>query len=45
VLLDIGSGKTMTAVIARQTAEDLEIQVGAQAIAGFDATNVILAVD
>jgi molybdate transport system regulatory protein len=45
VLLDIGSGKTMTAVIARQTAEDLEIQVGAQAIASFDATDVILAVD
>ena len=45
VLLDIGSGKTMTAVIARQTAEDFDIKVGARAVASFNATDVILAVD
>ncbi|MGZ5546293.1 MAG: TOBE domain-containing protein [Limisphaerales bacterium] len=45
VLLDIGGGKTMTAVLPRQTAEDLEIEEGFQAAATFDAANVILAVD
>jgi molybdate transport system regulatory protein len=45
VLIDIGSGKTMTAVIARQTAEDLEIRKGAPVVANFNATDVILAVD
>jgi molybdate transport system regulatory protein len=45
ILLDIGDGKTMTSVIPRQTAEDLEIEEGAQAAATFDAANVILAVD
>ena len=45
VLIDIGSGKTMTSVIARQTAEDLEIRAGMPAVAGFNATDVILAVD
>jgi molybdate transport system regulatory protein len=45
VLIDIGSGKTMTSVIARQTAEDLEIRAGMPAVASFNATDVILAVD
>ncbi len=45
VLLDIGGGKTMTAVIARQIAEDLEVSTGALAIASFNAADVILAVD
>ena len=45
VLIDIGSGKTMTAVIARQTAEDLEIRAGVPAVASFNASDVILAVD
>ena len=44
-MIDIGSGKTMTSVIARQTAEDLEIRAGMPAVAGFNATDVILAVD
>jgi molybdate transport system regulatory protein len=45
IILDIGDEKTMTAVIARQTAEDLQIVEGVQAAATFDAANVILAVD
>jgi len=45
VLIDIGSGKTMTSVIARQTAEDLEIRPGMPAVASFNASDVILAVD
>lgn len=45
ILLDIGAGKTMTAVVPRQTAEDLGIAEGDEAVATFSATNVILAVD
>ncbi len=45
VRLDIGSGKTMTVVIARQSAEDLNIKTGTPATATFDAADVILAVD
>lgn len=45
VLLDIGAGKTMTAVVPRQTAEDLAIAEGDRAAATFSPTNVILAVD
>lgn len=45
VLLDIGAGKTMTAVVPRQTAEDLGIAEGERALATFSPTNVILAVD
>lgn len=45
ILLDIGGGKTMTAVVPRQIADDLEIEEGVLATATFDAENVILAVD
>jgi molybdate transport system regulatory protein len=45
ILLDIGGSKTMTAVVPRQTAEDLGISEGDEAVATFNATNVILAVD
>jgi molybdate transport system regulatory protein len=45
ILLDIGDGKTVTSVIPRMTARDLEIEEGVQASATFDAFNVILAVD
>ncbi len=45
VLVGIGAGKTMTAVVPRQVAEDLEIEEGARVSAAFDARNVILAVD
>jgi molybdate transport system regulatory protein len=45
VLLDIGHGKTLHAVIPRQTAEDLGLQHGSKAAASFDASQVILAVN
>ncbi|BBU60225.1 transcriptional regulator [Methylosinus sp. C49] len=45
VLLDIGAGKTMHAVVPRQTAEDLGIAEGERAVASFSPTDVILAVD
>jgi molybdate transport system regulatory protein len=45
VLLDIGGGKTMTAVVPRQTAEDLGIAKGDKAAATFNPAHVILAVD
>lgn len=45
VLVDIGSGKTMTAVAPRQTAEDMGIAEGDKVVASFSPTNVILAVD
>ncbi|MEF3367079.1 TOBE domain-containing protein [Methylocystis sp. 9N] len=44
-LLDIGGGKTMTAVIPRQKAEKLKIAEGMRAAAVFEAQNVILAAD
>jgi len=44
-LLDIGGGKTLTAVIPRRKAEDLGFVEGARAVASFDAQNVILASD
>jgi molybdate transport system regulatory protein len=43
--LDIGHGKTLHAVIPRQTAEDLGLTVGVKAVASFDASQVILAVN
>ncbi|WP_296709091.1 TOBE domain-containing protein [Rhodoblastus sp.] len=45
IRLDIGLGKTLHAVVPRQTAEDLGLQVGAKAAATFDPTQVILAVN
>lgn len=45
VLIDIGAGKTMTAVVPRQTAEDMGIAEGDKVVATFNPTNVILAVD
>ncbi len=44
-LIDIGDGKTMTAVIPRQEAEKLNIAEGRRAAASFEAQNVILAAD
>ena len=43
--LDIGGGKTVTAVITSRSAETLGLEVGEDAIALFDAAHVILAVD
>ena len=45
MLIDIGSGKTMTAVVPRQTAEDMGLAEGDKVVATFNPTNVILAVD
>jgi len=45
VLLDIGHGKTLTAVIPRPVAEDLGVVEGGQAAASFEPDHVILAVD
>jgi molybdate transport system regulatory protein len=43
--LDIGHSKTLLAVVPRQTAEDLGVEVGGRVAATFDANHVILAVD
>ncbi|HLO77295.1 MAG TPA: TOBE domain-containing protein [Magnetospirillum sp.] len=43
--LDIGGGKTITAVVTRDSAEELGLEQGAAAIALFKASHVILAVD
>jgi molybdate transport system regulatory protein len=45
VLVDIGGGKSMTAVVPRQVADDLELEEGTPTTATFDAAKVILAVD
>ncbi|MCI4678654.1 TOBE domain-containing protein [Rhodoblastus acidophilus] len=45
IRLDIGHGKTLHAVVPRQTAEDLGLEVGAKAAATFDPSQVILAVN
>jgi molybdate transport system regulatory protein len=45
VLVDIGSGKTMSCVVPRQTAEDLSIAEGDKIVATFKPSDVILAVD
>jgi molybdate transport system regulatory protein len=44
ILLDIGSGKSMTAVVPRAKAEALSAKPGARLAASFDPANVILAV-
>jgi molybdate transport system regulatory protein len=43
--LDIGGGKTFTAVITSRSAEALGLEVGDGACALFDAAHVILAID
>lgn len=45
IRLDIGFGKTLHAVAPRQTVEDLGLEVGAKAVATFDPSQVILAVN
>lgn len=45
ILIDVGGGKTLTAVVARRRVEDLGIVEGSEAHAAFDADHVILAVD
>ncbi|MDR3439959.1 TOBE domain-containing protein [Telmatospirillum sp.] len=45
IFLDIGAGKTLTAVITKESAEDMPLTVGDRACALFKASHVILAVD
>ena len=45
ISLDIGGGKTLTAIITTRSADDLGLRVGAPAVALIDAAHVILAVD
>ncbi|MHB8286591.1 MAG: TOBE domain-containing protein [Caulobacteraceae bacterium] len=45
VVLDIGAGKTLTAVITRESAKELGLAVGGRAAALVKASHVILAVD
>ena len=43
--LDIGHGKTLTAIVTKQSADELGLRVGEPAVALIDAGHVILAVD
>lgn len=45
IILDIGEGKTLTAVITRDGADELGLALGAPACALFSASHVILAVN
>lgn len=45
ILIDIGSGKTMTAIIPRRVAEAGNLREGMRARASFDADHVVLAAD
>lgn len=45
LVLDIDAGKTIVAIITRESAEELGLQVGDPACAMFKASHVILAVD
>ena len=45
IVLDIGGGKTLTAVITMHSANALGLRVGDRAVALIDAAHVILAVD
>jgi len=43
--LDIGDGKSIVAVVTRDSAEEMELNVGSKAVAFFKSSHVILAVD
>jgi len=45
ITLDIGGGKTLTAIITMQSADELGLRVGERAVALIDASHIILAVD
>ncbi|MGQ9368569.1 TOBE domain-containing protein [Azospirillum sp. ST 5-10] len=45
IVLDIGGGKTLTAVITAHSAAELDLRVGARACALVKASDVLLAVD
>jgi molybdate transport system regulatory protein len=44
-LLDVGSGRTLAALVTRESADQLDLRIGAPACAMFKASHVILAVD
>ncbi|MBR9973253.1 TOBE domain-containing protein [Magnetospirillum sulfuroxidans] len=43
--LDIGDGKSIVAVVTRDSAEEMELTLGSKAVAFFKSSHVILAVD
>jgi len=45
LLIDIGAGKTVTAVLPRRDIEAMGLEEGSQATAGFAPEDVILAAD
>jgi len=45
IVLDLGAGRTIVAVVTRESADELELRPGAPACALFKASHVILAVD
>ncbi|MEK4031720.1 TOBE domain-containing protein [Methylocystis sp. IM3] len=45
LLIDIGAGKTMTAVVSRRIVEQMVVEEGSQVTAHFAPENVILAAD
>lgn len=45
IVLDLGGGKTLTSIVTRDGADDLELKVGATACAFFNTSQVIIAVD
>jgi molybdate transport system regulatory protein len=45
IVMDIGGGKTMTAVVSPKGADEAEAAIGAQVLAVFKASHVILAAD
>lgn len=45
VHVEIGGGRTIVAVVPRQTAEDLDVVAGGEATVAFDPDHVILATD
>lgn len=45
VVIDLGDGKTLTSIVTRQGADEMEIRSGAPVCAFFNTSQVILAVD
>jgi molybdate transport system regulatory protein len=45
IVLDIGGGKTIAAIITKESAQSLDFKVGDRAIALIKASHIILAVD
>lgn len=45
IVIDLGDGKTLTSIITRSGADDMELKAGADVCAFFNTSQVILAVD